>query len=561
MSLNRRILVVDDDPVDRVLLTHVLARVEPPYDARPVSNAKEALRLLREEAFTCVLLDYHLGTSDSLDVLSKIGGDLAQSPVVVLSGQGDELAAAASIKSGAKDYLVKEQLSPTLLDQTIRHAIAERNLERQVDEQQQHLDRLAHHDGLTGLLNRNAFVESVEQALLLGRRARNTVALLFIDLDRFKFVNDTFGHDSGDELLQCISGRITASLREEDVVGRMGGDEFAVLMYRAGTQHSVERVAEKLIEAIAEPVVLSSGFEAVVSGSVGIAFSSEIEAVDADNLLKQADAAMYESKRLGRNQCRFFTPAMNANARARQELRKGLHTALVQNQFEAHYQPQYLIDGQTLAGYELLLRWRHPTAGLVAPGQFLPILEETGLSWSIGRWTVREACRQRRLWQDAGHMSDETVAVNVSARQLPHQDFIFTVQKTMAEFSIEPQWLQIEITEDSIIEDADSARKVLTALADTGVSIAVDDFGTGFSSLRYLVEYPVDTLKIDRSFVQDAHLPVAGRIIQSVCALSHSLELTCIAEGIETRAQWEIVRGHGCDQVQGFLFGHPDLPT
>jgi diguanylate cyclase (GGDEF)-like protein/PAS domain S-box-containing protein len=420
--------------------------------------------------------------------------------------------------------------------------------------QRAHIHHLAHHDPLTNLLNRHAFMERLAEQMAGSRSKERQGALLFIDLDHFKRVNDSLGHVAGDLLLQTLSQRLVCLLRSSDVVARFGGDEFVALLPGALPQAQVEEVAAKLLAALGEPVLLE-GRPISVTPSVGIALYPQ-HAANAADLVKHADAAMYEAKRQGRATHRCYDPLFSQRALAALELETQLTQAIAQQQFVLHYQPQVQASDGTLVGCEALIRWRHPTRGLVEPDRFIPLAEEQRLIVPIGDWVLREATHAARRWRDAGR--ELPVSVNLSLLQLREPGFVDGMKAALAEAGVPGRLLEVEITERMLMDDVDAVRATLTELRAMGVRVAIDDFGTGYSSLGTLNQLPIDRIKIDRSFVRglpqhSGHAAIARAIVM----LAASLGLEVIAEGVETEAQRDFLVGLGCQQQQGLLFGAP----
>ncbi|WP_428605342.1 EAL domain-containing protein [Sedimenticola sp.] len=423
---------------------------------------------------------------------------------------------------------------------------------------EQRIEHLAHYDVLTDLPNRVLFTERCEHALSRARREGHQLVVMFLDLDRFKHINDSLGHPVGDRLLQQVADRLIKLIREEDTVARLGGDEFVVVLEDVTDTHVVAPIAEKLLKAFNEPFNLDEN-QLHISSSIGIAIFPT-DGQDVTTLVRNADAAMYRAKESGRNNYQFYTREMTVSANERVLLENSLRQAVEQQQLVLHYHPQYVLDGGQLVGYETLVRWQHPEMGLVAPDRFIPLAEETGVILALGEWVLRKACFQAKAWLDAGYQFG-SVAVNVSGSQIERGNIVDLVKQVLWETHLPAHLLELEITENFIIQHAEQAISTLDGLRDIGVSLAIDDFGTGYSSLSYLKRLPINKLKIDRSFVHD--IPDGKfdtAITRAVIALGKGLSLRVIAEGVETPSQRDFLLAEGCHEAQGFLYTEP-LPA
>ena len=431
-------------------------------------------------------------------------------------------------------------------------AIATRRIrERWLAEDQ--IRHLALHDSLTGLPNRLQFHQHLDRAVSRAKRHGQLMAVFGLDLDRFKHVNDTLGHATGDALLAEVAARLKESVRESDLVGRLGGDEFAIVAEDLAAPEDAMRLARRVCTALGEAYHVN-GHELATSASIGIAIGPVDDAEPSDTLLKNADLALYRAKEDGRNTFRFFEPAMDAALQKRRRLEADLRAALRKNQLYLDYQPQFDLESGRLTGYEALVRWWHPTEGEISPTTFIPIAEETGLIVPLGEWILHTACSYATTWP-----LDTNLAVNLSPAQFKTQDVYGLVRRVLSETGLEPHRLELEITEGIILQNTDAVMETLKRLDQLGVSIAMDDFGTGYSSLSYLTRFPVKKIKIDRSFIDTLGTsPQTSAIVSSIVGLGQSLHVTITAEGVETEGQAAMLKKWGCDQVQGFYYGKPD---
>lgn len=417
------------------------------------------------------------------------------------------------------------------------------------------VEYLAYHDGLTALPNRSLFNKLLSQAVRQAQRHDEQLAVAFIDLDRFKQINDTLGHEAGDELLKEVANRVKACLRESDIVARLGGDEFVVLLTELAEEKYAVTVAQKLINAIAKPFILL-GQEFRVTASIGIS-TYPLDGSDAQTLTKNADIAMYQAKEDGKNNFQFYSAELNANSLERLSLESSLRHALERQEFRLYYQAKRDLADVQITGMEALLRWQHPDLGMVAPMQFIPLAEETGLIVPIGKWVLLTACRQNVAWQQRG-LPRLKMAVNLTARQFTDEHLLRDIASVLKATGMEARLLELEIHESLLIHDIEKTLRILTDLKAMGIKVAIDDFGTGYSSLATLQRFPLDTIKIDRSYIRD--ITTRGEnsnLAEAIIAMGKSLSLTVVAQGVETREQADFLRDHACDEVQGFYFNKP----
>ncbi|HEO1387703.1 TPA: EAL domain-containing protein, partial [Legionella pneumophila] len=412
----------------------------------------------------------------------------------------------------------------------------------------------ANHDSLTGLPNRTALYDRLEHAINYCKRLNTSLSVFFLDIDNFKLINDSLGHDAGDILLYEFSRRLKGCIRHSDTVARFGGDEFVLLLITTEPK-DVILVAQNILKAVAQPIKLPTQ-EVIVTTSIGISLFPK-DGIDANTLLKNSDTAMYLAKKEGRNNFQFYNNSINQQSLKRLEIQTQIHNAIKNNEFFILYQPIYNLRNGELVGAEALIRWGHPAIGLLSPDEFIPIAEETGLINQVGEWVLRNACIQNKTWQLMGlpHIS---ISVNVSWRQLKNSNFIEIAESVLKESRLDPQYLEIEFTESTMIQKSTPIDSMLVKISQLGIKMAIDDFGTGYSNLSYLKTFPFNKLKIDRSFIQNCTTnPNDASIVEAIIAMAHSLELKVLAEGVDTIDKAFFMHQHGCDEVQGFLYGLP----
>jgi diguanylate cyclase (GGDEF)-like protein len=539
-----RLLVVEDNPGDARLISEMLA--QPDLEIVHVERLADALKELSKGTFTVALVDPGLPDSSGLETISTILRTAPMMPVVVLSGQHDEGLALRAIQLGAQDYVVKGSVDGPRLVRTLRYAV-ERKLV------QERLDYLATHDGVTGLPNRQTFLEELRSTITQCHRRGHDAAIMMIALTGLGRVNQLHGHDVGDLAIASVVSRLRELLPDDAVMACTGSAEYSVILTSTQSIMDTPRLAEEMIELVSRPQSIA-GHQIYLGSNVGMSLFS----IDSENpltLLKCAETALYQAKSVGNNVFRFYSAKVNAAALERLAIEHDLRRAVETREHVLHYQPVFDVRSGELVGAEALLRWPHPTRGMLSPDSFLDVAEQTGLIQPLGNWVVSEACRVAKRWSDLMGRPMQ-IAVNVAAQQLSDCDFVAVVNRALSLSGLEASSLIVELTESMM--QSESARGTLLNLRACGVGIAIDDFGTGFSSLAYLRRFPVDILKIDRSFL--AGVPEDERdaaIVRTIVSMARNLSLRVVAEGVENEAQYTFLKGLGCDEAQGFLLAHP----
>lgn len=587
-----RLLIVDDVRENREILRRRFERNG--YQTVEASGGVEALELIEREAFDLVLLDMMMPGLSGLEVLARVRSRYSQGalPVVMVTAKTQSEDVVEALNLGANDYITKpvdfsvalarvitqlsrrhaeekvrqineelsranEELECRVADRTKDLVQANHQLKREMDERERSqatIAHLAHHDALTDLANRVLFHRQLSDAVMHRRRHGGDLAVLFIDLDGFKAINDTLGHGTGDLLLKHLAARLRNALREDDKIGRLGGDEFAVIQVGSRQPKEAAALAARLLELVKAPFSIDNQ-RLVVGASIGIAVADG-EYQDAEQLLRAADLAMYRAKADGRGRFRFFDPELDRKAQERRSLEVALRAAVELDALDVHYQPLVNLQAGRVSGFEALARWEDPQRGFVPPSTFIPLAEEIGLINVVGQRILERACREAATWPE--HIS---VAVNLSPAQFRCGTLVATVQGALAASGLEPSRLELEITESIFLQGSDANLAQLSQLSELGVRISMDDFGTGYSSLSYLRSFPFDKIKIDRSFVRD--LPESKSsmaIVRAVCGLARSFGAATAAEGVETNDQLLQIKAEGCTEVQGYVFSKP-LPA
>ena len=544
------------------------------------ASGPDAIELFISERPDLIFLDVEMPGMDGLEVCRRIREipQGASVPIMIVTGSDDRKSIDEGFKAGATQYKTKP-LNWSLLSRDVQYILRASNAFNALKRQEDRLRYLAYFDPLTNLPNRRSFTEQLGRIIHQARRHERTAALLFIDLDNFKRINDSIGHGRGDLLLVEIARRLAVELRQEDTISymavdegeehdgsteiaRLGGDEFTVVLSDIEDASDVETVAKRILLKLSEPIPLNN-YNPVVTPSIGIAIFP-VDGQDADTLVRNADTAMYEAKAHGRACYRFYNEQMNAMAVEHLRLEEELRQGIVDNDLVLHYKPLISARSGRIAALEALVRWPHKRRGLVMPGEFIPVAERTGLIVELGNWIVEQVARQSAIWDQAG-LSDFSFCLNVSPLQFNQPNFYDLVAEFLDRTGISPSKLEFELTETAIMTDAEANIERLGALKKLGISLAVDDFGTGYSSLSYLKQFPIDTLKIDRGFVGDIPNPDSCGIVDAILALAKTLGLKVVAEGVETAQQMDYLLERDCDLMQGYFISRPvkaeDIPA
>lgn len=545
-----KVLLVEDNLTDAQIVRAMLNDAgKEKFSLIHIERLTVALRRLQSEHFDAVLLDISKSQSQGLDSITRVEAVAPDVAIVALSETADDAMALDVVHAGAQDYLIKGQGDGFLIARSIRYAIEHKK-------EKGHLRFLAQYDPLTGLANRVLFRDLLDKALARANRSKLPAGLMFLDLDRFKVINDTLGHDIGDLLLKVVAQRLKGCVRSGDFISRLGGDEFTVIQEGVSRKEEIEVVAQKILHTMVQPFALD-GNELFIGTSIGIAIYPN-HGMDAETLIKNADTAMYSAKERGRNNYRFYIPKMGEEAARRLELENDLRHALERDEFLLYYQPQFCLRTLKIIGVEALLRWRRQRHGdIVLPSEFITLAEETGLIVQVGEWALREACAVNKQWQDSGLMPLR-ISVNVSGRQFHQKDLAQTVKRVLAESGLKAEYLELELTEGLIMENLQVDSNALGDFRAMGVHITIDDFGTGYSSLSCLKRLPIDTLKIDRTLIHDVHLDSDNAAITTaIISLGNNLHLNVVAEGIEKQEEVSYLVSQGCYSGQGIFLCKP----
>ena len=546
------LLLVEDNPKEASVIKNMLKEgLQNQFTLTHSRSLGNALDLIQQNQFQAIILDSHLSDGKSFESIPQFLQFCPDAPILILSSVEEEDQAIQAVKSGAQDYLIKGQTSSSTLCRAVRYA-----MERQ--RATQRITQLAHYDHLTGLANRGLFYERLNCAVARCHRNDTAIALMFLDLDHFKDINDTLGHDCGDSLLKTVAARIKKCIREIDTGVRLGGDEFAVLLEQIVSIEDVASVAQRILHLLAQPVIIKQ-HQLHVTGSLGITIYPW-DSANPQELLSHADAAMYRAKAQGGNTHQFYTAGMKTAGLDGSTLEMELSRALAKEEFLLHYQPQMNLCTKQVIGMEALLRWHHPYQGLIGPNHFIPQAEENGMIIPIGEWVLRTASKQAKYWEKQGFPAPH-VAVNLSARQIHQGNLPALMQDILKHSHLDPEHLKLELTETFLIHETEETIQTLRELKAMGIHLYIDDFGAGYASLRYLKSFPIDGIKLDQSLIQNLpHSTNDAAIILAVISLAKALGLQVIAEGVESQEQVDFLEEYGCDAMQGYWIA-PPLPA
>lgn len=548
-----KILIVDDSEDDVCLLSGQIRRIEADCEFLRVDNALHMRAALALQDWDLVISDHAMPGFDSVEALRILRENDEGTPFIIYSGNLARGMGISAMENGAHDFLSKND--PERMLPVIKRELEHAKLRRDKVAAEKSVSKLANYDELTDLPNRNLFCQQLNRRLASTDNSTPSGVLLYIDLDRFMRINDSFGYSTGDGLIRQVAARLQACMSRTDLVSRIGQDEFAVFASHIDDPTAVAALAERVMQRFS-PAFVQNAQEFFITVSIGVSLNPQ-HGADAQTLLKNAESAMFAVKKQGRNQFQLYKQELNHTSSQRLRLENDLRHAIQRNQLFLAYQPIIDMKRRRIVSAEALIRWRHPELGIIPPDSFIPLADETGLIHSIGEWVARKACEQLRVWQDLGH-DGLSVAVNVSAAQFKQDGLVAGIEHILRETGIDAHDLELEITETVAMQSADATIQTLRRFKNMGIGISIDDFGTGYSSLSYLKRFPIDTLKIDRSFVRDISVDSDdAAIVQAINSLGKTLKLRLVAEGVETREQFDYLCQQGCDRMQGYYFSKP----
>jgi diguanylate cyclase (GGDEF)-like protein len=554
-----RILVIEDDPTVQTLIQKLLHSEG--FAVLSASDGYQGIEIARTEVPDLIISDIMMPECDGYQVLETLhqSSDTANIPFIFLSAKSDKVDLRQGMEMGADDYLTKPFTRAELLGAIAARLAKQRAITQPyLDEMKRAADslsQLAYRDPLTGLSNRILLYQQLQEHLRLSKQTGQMVTMMYLNIDRFRTINDTLGFSMGDQVLQAIAERLRQYFGEEPVLARLGADEFSIVLTNCQNRQDITQIAEALVAQLIQPYDLD-GHSILIQPRIGIASYPE-DGETTDHLLQHSEMAMRVSKRQDDCSFQFYDAEMDARMSERRSLESHLNHALDQDELQLYYQPQVNLITGRIIGVEVLLRWNHSHLGLILPDRFIPLAEENGSIISIGKWVLQTTCIQAQTWQHEKSVPIR-VAVNLSARQFKQPNLIASVHQVLQETGLPPELLTLEITETSVMEDVDLTVNILQEFRNMGINISIDDFGTGYSSLNYLKRFPLDSLKIDQSFVQDISSdPNAAAIVKAIIAMAHSMQLKVIAEGVETHEQINLLRQSGCYSIQGYVFSPP----
>ncbi len=537
------VILADDDPSIRLMVRHVLESED--FDIVEASDGLEAIKAVEKYNPALILLDAVMPGIDGFTTCQQIKDNgHADIPVMMITGLDDDASVERAYEVGAIDFITKP-IKWAVLKHRVKSVVAKVIAERKVQ-------LLAYRDTLTNLPNRLLFADRLEQAVIRAERSRTSMALMLVNIDDFKLVNDSFGHDAGDKLIKAVGQLISRSIRRADTIARLGGDEFAVIIEGIDSPEDAISIADNLTTILEHNVRLDDQ-ETYTSASIGISIYPD-DGKDARTLLKNADTAMFRAKENGRHCFQFYKPELSVSAMERLDLEISLKAAFENDEFLIHYQPVIDIDKNEIVGVEALLRWQHPDKGMIQPADFMPTLENSGLITVLGEWMILSVCKQIRVWQDAD-LKNQNVSINLSARQFKEQDLVTLFTQAISDNNIEGSSLSVEVTERTLIENVGEVESTLKKLRKMGIKVMLDDFGTGYASLAYLKDFPVDLVKIDREFISGIPENQSdSAIVDAIAGLTRGLKLDLLAEGVETESQLNVLKSIGCHYGQGYFW-------